>query len=85
MDQVIEVTRHLSSKCVHHKFHPFLHHLQLDHYMRWNCIYHRWVTRVLLLWPARGAATFRPFLVPSFSAGAFLVFLLGIHRHVLLA
>ena len=85
MDQVIEVIRHLSSKCIHHKVHSFLHHLHLDDYMRWNRIYDGWATRVLSLWPARGVATFQPFLVPSLNASAFLVFLLGVHHRVLLA
>jgi len=39
----------------------------------------------LSLWSAWGIATFRPLLVPSLSAGAFLVLLLGVKPRVLLA
>ena len=84
MDQIIEVSRHPSFKGIHHKVHPFLHHLHLGYYMRWNRISDGWATDVLSFWLARGIATFRPFLVPSLSASAFLVFLLGIHHRVLL-
>ena len=48
MDQIIEVSRHLSSKGIHHEIHPFLHHLYLSYYMRWNRISDGWVTSVLL-------------------------------------
>ena len=85
MGQIIEVSRHPFSKGIHHKVHPFLYHLHLRYYMRWNHISDGWATNVLSFWPARRIATFRPFLVPSLSASAFLVFLLGIHHCVLLA
>ena len=85
MDQIIGVNRHLSSKGIHHKIHSFLHHLYLNYYMRWNHINDGWVTSVLSFWPARGVATFRPFLIPSLNASAFLVFLFGVHHRILLA
>ena len=58
MDQVIEVARYPSSKGVHHEVHPFLHHLHLRDHMMWNCICGEWTAHVLLLWYARGVATF---------------------------
>ena len=85
MDQVIEVARHPSSEGVHYEVHPFLHHLRLCDYVRWSRICDGWMALVLLLWSARGIATFRPFLVPYLSAGAFLVLLLSVMPHVLLA
>ena len=81
MDQVIEVTRHPSSKGIHHKVHPFFHHLHLSDYVRWNRICNRWPARVLSFWSTWGV----PFLVSSLSAGAFLVFLLSVNFCVLLA
>ena len=85
MDQIIEVSRHPSSKGIHHKVHSFLHYLHLGYYIRWNCICDGWATSVLSFWPARNIATFWPFLVPSLNASAFLVFLLGIHHRIFLA
>ena len=85
MDQVVKVAGHLFSKGVHHKVHPFLHHLHLGDYVRWDRIDNGWLASILSFWSTRGVATFRPFLVPSFSTGAFLVLLLGIHNCVLLA
>ena len=85
MDQVIEVTRHLSSEGVHHKVHSFLHHLHLCDYMRWSCICDGRTTYVLSLWSAWGIATFHSLLVPSLSVDAILVFLLRIKPRVLLA
>ena len=85
MDQVIEVAGHLSSEGVHHEVHPLLHHLHLHDHLRWTCICGGWATRVLSLWSAWGVATFRPLLIPSFSAGAFLVLLLSVKTRVLLA
>jgi len=85
MDQVIEVARHPSSEGIHHKVHPFLHHLHLCDYVRWSHICDGWSTHVLSLWSAWGVATFRPFLVPSLSVGAFLVLLLSVKPCVLLA
>ena len=84
MDQVFEVARHPSSKGVHHKVHPFFHHLHLGDYVRWNRVGDRWATCVLLFWLTWDIAFFWPFLVPSLSAGALLVFLLGIKACVLL-
>ena len=84
MDQVIEVSRHPSSKGIHHKVHPFLHHLHFGDYMRWNRIRDEWATRVLSFWPTGGIATFQPFWVPSLCAGAFLVLLIYVHHYVLL-
>ena len=46
VDQVIEVTGHSPSKSVHHKVHPFLHHLHLSDYVRWNCDDNGWATHV---------------------------------------
>ena len=85
MDQVIEVTGHPSSKGIHHEVHLFLHHLHLYDNVRWSHICDGWMARVLSLWSAWGIATFRPFLVPSLSAGAFLVLLLSVKPRVLLA
>ena len=84
MDQVVEVARHPSSKGVYYKVHLFLHHLHLSDYVRWNYVGNRWVTRVLLFWPTWNITSFQPFLVPSLSADAFLVFLLNIKVCVLL-
>ena len=81
----IEVARHLSFEGVNHKVHPLLHHLHLGDYVRRNCIGDGWLARVQSLWPAQGITSFRTFFVPSFSTGAFLVFLLGIHHCVFLA
>ena len=53
--------------------------------MRWNRICDGWATRVLSFWPVGGVATFWPFWVLSFCAGAFLVLLLCVHHYVLLA
>ena len=75
----------MSSKGIHHKIHMFIHHLHLSYYLRWNHISDEWVTSILSFWPTRGVATFWSFLVPSLSASAFLVFLLGVHHRVLLA
>ena len=69
---------------VHHEVHPFFHHLHLNDYVRWNRIGDEWPARVLSFSPAWGVAPFQTFLVPLLSAGAFLVFLLVIHRCVLL-
>ena len=85
MDQVIEVTRHPSSKGVHHKIHLFLHHLHIGDYVRWNRIGDGWLASILSLWSTQGVATFRLFLVPSLNVGAFLVFLLSIKVCILLA
>ena len=84
MDQVIEVTRHLSSEGVHHEIHLFLHHLHLCDYVKWSRNCDRWTVRVLWLWFAWGITTFRPFLVPSLIPDAFLVLLLSVKPHVLL-
>ena len=85
MDQVVEVARHLSSKGIYHKVHPFLHHLYLYDHVRWSHICDGWMARILSLWSAWDVATFRPFLVPSLSAGAFLVLLFSVKPRVLLA
>ena len=84
MDQVFKVAKHPSSKGVHHKVHPFFHHLHLGDYVRWNHVDDGWATHVLLFWPAWDIAFFWPILVPSLSAGALFVFLLSIKVHVLL-
>ena len=83
MDQVIEVTRHPSSEGVHHEVHPFLHHLYLCDYVKWSHICDGWMACILSLWSAWGVATFRPFLVPSLSVGAFLVLILSVKPRVL--
>ena len=85
MDQVIEVTRHLSSEGVHYEVHPFLHHMHLRDHVRWSRIYGKWTACVLSLWSAWGVANFRPLLVPSLSADAILVLLLSVKPCVLLA
>ena len=85
MGQIIEVSRHPFSKGIHHKVHPFLHHLHLDDYVRWNSIGDGWPAYVLSVWSTWGAATLRYFLVPSFSVGVFLVFLLSVKACILLA
>ena len=85
MDQVIEVAGHLSSKGVHYEVHPFLHHLHLCDYVKESRICGGWSSGILLLLFAWGVATFQPLLIPSFSAGSFLVFLLGVKRCVFLA
>ena len=84
MDQIIKVAKHLPFKVVHHKVHPFLHHLHLYDHVKWSHIYDRWTALVLSLWSAWGVATFWPFLVSSLSAGAFLVLLLSVMPYVLL-
>ena len=85
MDQVIEVARYPSSEGVHHEVHPFLHHLHLCDHMIWNRICGGWTAHVLSLWSAWGVATFWPFIVPSLSTDAFLILLLSIKPHILLA
>ena len=84
VDQVIEVAGHSSSKGVHHKVHPFLHHLHLCDHMRWSHICDGWTAHVLSFWSISGVATFRPLLVPYLSAGTFLVFLLSVMPCVVL-
>ena len=85
MDKVIEVARHPSFEGVHHEVHPFLHHLHLCDYVRGSHIYDGWSAGILLLLSTWGVATFRPLLIPSFSAGFFLVFLLGVKSCIFLA
>ena len=85
MDLIIKVSGHSSSKGIHHKILSFLHHLHLSYYLRWNRINDGWTTSILSFWPTRGVATFWSFLVPSLSISTLLVFLLGVHRCVLLA
>ena len=84
MDQVVEVAKHPSSEGAHHKIHPFLHHLHLGNYVRWNHVDDGWATRVLLFWPAWDITSFWLFLIPSFNVGTFLVFFLSIKFYVLL-
>ena len=84
MDQVIKVARHLSSEGVHHKVHPFLHHLHLHDYVKGSRICGGWTASILSLLFAWGIAAFRPLLIPSFSASSFLVLLLGVKCYVLL-
>ena len=84
MDQVIEVARYLSSEGVYHKVHSFLHHMHLRDHMIWNRICGGWTAPVLSLWFAWGVATFQPLVVPSLSAGAFLILLLSIKPCILL-
>ena len=78
MDQVIKVAKYSSSEGIHHQVHTFPHHLHLCDNVGWSHICDRWTTHVLSFWPARGIATFRPLLVSSLSAGAFLVLLLSV-------
>ena len=85
MDQVIEVTRHPSFKGVHHEVHPFLYHLHLRDYVGGSRIYGGWMVGILSLLSAWGVVVFRPLLIPFFSAGSFLVLLLGVKFYVLLA
>ena len=85
MDQVIAVTRYLSSEGVHHEVHPFLHHLHLCDYMGGSRICGEWTTGILSPLFSWGVAAFQPLLIPSFSAGPFLVLLLGVKCCVLLA
>ena len=85
MDQVIEVARHSSFEGIHHKVHPFLHHLYLCNHVRCSCIYDGRTARVLSFWSTWGVATFQPLLIPSLNTGAFLIFLLSVKPCVLLA
>ena len=68
MDQVIEVTRHLSSKGIHHEVHLFFHHLHLRDYVRGSRICDGWSIGILSLLSAWGVATFRLLLIPSWSS-----------------
>ena len=85
MDQVVEVARYPPSKGVHHKVHPLPHHLHLCDYVRRSHICDGWMAHVLLLWSARGIATFWPLLVPSLSTGTFLFYLLSVGSYIPLA
>ena len=85
MDQLVEVTRLLSSEGVHYKVHPLLHPLHLRDHVRWSCFCGGRTTCILSLLSAWSIAAFRPLLVPSLGVGTFLVLLLGVKHHVLLA
>ena len=62
----------------HHQVHLFPHHLHLCYNVGWSYVCGGWMTHIWSFWPARGIATFRPFLVSSVCAGAFLVLLLSV-------
>ena len=84
MDQVIEVARYLFSESVHHEVHPFLHHLHLCDYVGGAIsMADGWLVscRFCLL----EALLPSGLLIPSFSAGSFLVLLLGVKCCIFLA
>ena len=82
MDQIVEVIGHFSPERVHYKVHLFFHHLHLYDDVGWSRNSDGWTAHVLSFQSARGVTTLWPVLIPSFSIGTFLVFLLGTYPHV---
>ena len=82
VDQIVEVTRHFFLERIHHKVHPFLHHLHLRDNVGCSRVSDGWTAYVLPFQSTGGITTLWPLLVSSLSVDTFLVLLLSVMPYI---